>query len=318
MLMVKKDRLWKGIIEDLVVDFLHYFYTDFVNQIDFTKGFKFLDKELERLFPQAVSRNRHADKLFQAYLKNGKEQWFLIHVEIQGYPDKHFARRMFEYAYRIKDKYQGPLTALAIYTDKNRKFHFKEFHEKFFNSELIYRFQTYVLIDQKPGSFRKANNLFALVMEVAYKELFLKKREDIHILNLKTETVRYLYRQGVAKEKIQQLLDFIKYYIRFEQQHFFDKFEEEIEAIIKSRKAMGIREVILNEYKEIGFAEGEQAGEEKGIAKGFSKGMHLVISRAWKKGIPITEIADLTNMPIQDVQAIVDGLTSAGASEEEE
>ena len=91
-----------------------------MDQIDFEAGFSFLDKELEQLFPPSDSKKRHADKLFQARLVSGEEQLFLVHVEVQGYPDPDFAGRMFEYAYRIKDRYKKPLTALAIYTNENR------------------------------------------------------------------------------------------------------------------------------------------------------------------------------------------------------
>lgn len=95
--MVDKDTLWKGIIEDLIEDFLHFFFPEYVDQIDFERGFAFLDKELEQLSPQSESIRRHADKLIKAYLKDGTEQWFLIHVEVQGYADEHFALRMFQF-----------------------------------------------------------------------------------------------------------------------------------------------------------------------------------------------------------------------------
>ena len=140
--MVKKDTLWKGIIEDLADDFVHFFFSDYVDLIDFSKGFVFLDKELEQLVSQSNAQIRHVDKLFKAWLKEGEEQWFLVHVEVQGYADPVFAKRMFEYAYRIQDRYQRPLTALVIYTNTNRQYHFQEYRSSFFGTELNYRFQT--------------------------------------------------------------------------------------------------------------------------------------------------------------------------------
>lgn len=122
--MVGKDTLWKGIIEDLVEDFLHFFFLNHVHLIDFERGFSFLDKELEQLFPESEARNRHADKLIKAYLKDGTESWFLVHVEIQGYSDPGFAKRMFQYFYRIYDRHDRPITALVIYTDTDRRDHY--------------------------------------------------------------------------------------------------------------------------------------------------------------------------------------------------
>jgi len=122
--MVGKDTLWKGIIEDLVEDFLHFFFPDHIHLVDFGRGFSFLDKELEQLFPESEARNGHADKLIKAYLKDGTESWFLVHVEIQDYSDPGFAKRMFQYFYRIYDRHDRPITALVIYTDTDRRDHY--------------------------------------------------------------------------------------------------------------------------------------------------------------------------------------------------
>lgn len=56
--MVNKDALWKGIIEDLVEDFVHFFFSDAVPQIDFDRGFTFLDKELAQLAGSSESKLR--------------------------------------------------------------------------------------------------------------------------------------------------------------------------------------------------------------------------------------------------------------------
>ncbi|MCS6834173.1 MAG: hypothetical protein NZ521_11410, partial [Flammeovirgaceae bacterium] len=71
-----KDVLWKGIIEDLFREFLYYFYGKWAKKnVDFEKGFQFLDNELHAIYPERASK-RIVDKLVKVYLKNGKEQWF--------------------------------------------------------------------------------------------------------------------------------------------------------------------------------------------------------------------------------------------------
>lgn len=69
--MINRDTLWKGIIEDLTEDMLCFLFPDFVQQIDFGKGFVYLDKELQRLVPDSDSKNRHADKLVKISKKHG-------------------------------------------------------------------------------------------------------------------------------------------------------------------------------------------------------------------------------------------------------
>ena len=326
--MVGKDALWKGIIEDLADEFIRYFFSPYIESIDFEKGFIFLDKELEKLFPMSASQRRHADKLIKAFLKDGTEQWFLIHVEVQGYPDPDFAKRMFQYAYRIVDRYGRPLSALAIYTDTHRAYHFSGYRETFFGTELHYRFQTFILMDHEPEALRRSENIFGLVLEAARRELDLSGEGDEQRLYIKTELVRHLFKQGLTKAKIRHLLDFISYYIRFDGEEYFHKFEEEIQLLTKSTKEMGIREAILQEMKEEGLKEGLKEGLEKGHEKGLEEGLEkglekgrvegieekerLVISRAWKKGMPVAEIAELVALSVEKVETIIIELTETG------
>ncbi|MCS6832365.1 MAG: hypothetical protein NZ521_02220, partial [Flammeovirgaceae bacterium] len=70
-----KDILWKGIIEDLFIEFLLYFYFRWSKKnVDFEKGFEFLDQELHAIYPERTGK-RIADKLVKVYLKNGQERW---------------------------------------------------------------------------------------------------------------------------------------------------------------------------------------------------------------------------------------------------
>ena len=74
---VTKDKLWKGIIEDCFEDFFRFFYPKWADEVDFSKGVEFLDKELDQLMPEAASSKRYVDKLVKIYLKSGEQQWIL-------------------------------------------------------------------------------------------------------------------------------------------------------------------------------------------------------------------------------------------------
>ncbi len=57
------------------------------------------------------------DKLVEVELLSGKIEWILLHVEIQSQVSRNFAQRAFVYYYRISDKYNKPVTSLAIVGD---------------------------------------------------------------------------------------------------------------------------------------------------------------------------------------------------------
>ena len=66
--MNKNDILWKAILEDIFDDFLRFFYPNADEIFDFSKGFEYLDKELEQLFPpeQDQYEPRYVDKLVKS------------------------------------------------------------------------------------------------------------------------------------------------------------------------------------------------------------------------------------------------------------
>jgi len=147
---VKQDTLWKGIIEDLFEDFLHYFYPDFAqNEVDFSQSFEFLDKELAKIILDSKEKNRTVDKLVKVFTKSRTEKWCLIHIEVQGYKDDTFEERMFEYFIRIRQKYNKNITVLAVYTDENPHYHPKGYVYQFLGTELAFKFNTFKLLEKK-------------------------------------------------------------------------------------------------------------------------------------------------------------------------
>lgn len=67
--MKKLDILWKGIIEDLPIHFILFFFPKALEVLDLDKGIEFLDKELEELFPQEnPDHPKYVDKLLKANL----------------------------------------------------------------------------------------------------------------------------------------------------------------------------------------------------------------------------------------------------------
>lgn len=237
------------------------------------------------------------------------EVWFLIHVEVQGYQDALFAQRMFECIYRIRDKFQRPVTGLAIYTDWDRTYHLQEYKDVFMGSEVTYKFNTYVLRDHSPNELANDPNPFAAVMEAAWQHLD-KPKDDQTLRALKLDLIQRLKARKIPKKKISLIVDFIKYFVHFTNPEINANFEQDLIDLSKTGIPMGLREAILDDVKkqgiEIGIEQGLEQGLEQGIEIGEAKRDEELLNHAVPEmlqlGLDAEKIAMILNLPLESVQ----------------
>ncbi|HFA49452.1 MAG TPA: hypothetical protein ENJ95_10605 [Bacteroidetes bacterium] len=302
--MKKRDLIWKGIIREFFPYFIQFFFQNWEEEIDLSRGYEFLDKELEQILPEAEAKGRRADILVKVFSPAGEEFWFLIHVEVQGYTDDSFAKRMYAIQYRLFDRFEKPVGALAIYTDEDPGFHPKSFSFRCLGKELKYPFHTYKVLENPPEKLEKFKpNPFALIMEAAWYGLNHRKKTDSEILKHKESLARKLLREGYPKETVRGLLDFIKYYTPFDDQKYYLTFDKKIRPMKEIPNTL--RETILLDAKEegiaIGVAKGKKEGKKEGKAEGKKEGkaegklegieLTLAIIKLLKKKVSIKEIA---------------------------
>lgn len=177
-------------MENVFDDFLRFLFKDADNVLDIDKGFQFLDKEMDELFlAEESGAPKFVDKLAKVFTKDGKEEWVLIHIEVQGYDDKDFAKRMFTYFYRILDKYQKQVTAIAIFTDGNKKFHPTSYEYEFLGTKKSFHFNTYKIIEQDEKLLEQDENPFAVVILTVLLAI-KKKALDDDLLKIKMKIFR--------------------------------------------------------------------------------------------------------------------------------
>ena len=114
------DEAWKKIIERFFPHLLRFFIPHLYQDVDLSNGFIFLDKEMEQLSKKSKKGAKYVDKLVKVRLKDGRDQWILIHIEVQGYADREFPERMFRYFYRIFDRYGKRVVSMALMTASDK------------------------------------------------------------------------------------------------------------------------------------------------------------------------------------------------------
>jgi len=288
------DILWKAALEDLFDDFLKFFYPNAEQMFDLERGFEYLDKELEQLFPPEQNQYapRYVDKLVKVFTQNGAEEWILIHVEVQGYTDQDFSKRMFQYYYRILDRYDKPVTAFAIFADTGKNFHPQFYEREYLGTKVHYSYNTYKILDQDDAALEASNNPFAMAVLSAKLVLTSKKLEDQQLFDLAYALAKLLLGKQMPKDKIRRVMNFLRYYLRFENQEMFTKFEQKISSLTEKSITMGIEEFLLDR------------AEKEGIEKGKHEEAIAIAREMKKENFPVQQIAKFTKISIEEIEKL--------------
>ncbi|MFP1679129.1 hypothetical protein ACLD02_10540 [Alloalcanivorax sp. C16-2] len=65
------DSPWKEAIEEMLPDFMAFYFPDAWQSIDWTKSHRFLDQELRKIVPESNTGQRVVDKLVEVALVGG-------------------------------------------------------------------------------------------------------------------------------------------------------------------------------------------------------------------------------------------------------
>ena len=301
--MKRDDSLWKAILEDVFDDFLLFFFKEEAELFDLEKGFVFLDKELDQLFPneQEKSSPKFVDKLVKVFTKTGREEWVLVHIEVQGYNDKDFSKRMFTYFYRIYDRYDKPVTCIAIFTDDNKNFKPSNFNYSFLGTENNFKYNTYKVIDQQESELRNSNNPFAIVILTVLLALQKGKITEENLYSLTMALAKNLFQKEIPRKKIDAILIFLRNYVHFDNAEIIAKFDVEIDLITQKHTTLGIREFVLQKAKD----EGIEIGIEKGVGIGMEKGVEIGLSKkSFETVTNLLTVTDFTTDKIANIAGV--------------
>jgi len=276
--MTDYDSPWKTTIEFFFKDFLAFFYPQAHAEIDWDRGYEFLDKELEKVVRDAELARRYVDKLVRVWQQNGEPEFVLIHVEVQGQHDSDFAQRMYVYNYRVFDRYQRKVASFAVLADNNANWRPSDFCYELWGSRSGLWFPTVKLLDYQRQweQLTDSSNPFATVV-MAHLQALSTAKDLPSRLNSKVELIKQLYQKGYQRDAILALFHFIDWVIELPEdldQAFWQElttFEQENKMpYISSVERIGIKK---------GIEQGLVQGIEQGIAKGEAKILHQQLTK---------------------------------------
>lgn len=118
------DTPWKNAVSRYFPEFMAFYFPAAHAGIDWDQPVEFLDQELAQLAPGAVVGPRRVDKLVRVCKLSqppAPAERLLVHVEVQNWPGRDFAERMFIYNYRIYDRYQCAVASMAVTADSGKR-----------------------------------------------------------------------------------------------------------------------------------------------------------------------------------------------------
>ncbi|HVV05260.1 MAG TPA: hypothetical protein VHC96_13610 [Puia sp.] len=289
--------MWKTILEEVFDDLLRFLFSYADKEYDLHRGFEFLDKELAKICPEAdkPADTRIADKLVKVYTRDGKEEWILIHVEIQGDTSKKegFAERMFRYFYRILDKYHKPVSAVAIFTGRHGQTMPNRYEYSCGGTSLIYRYHTLSILDYSEEGLWYLDNPFAIVLMAARTALLKGTVPEQFLQEKKLLIARQLLQKNIPANKVRAIFAFLDNYIHLEDATLNLNFTQQVEHLDHKNYNMGIIEYLQQEAREEGLKTGQKEERER-----------LTRSLLEKSELSVTKIANLIGVSTYFVNKI--------------
>ncbi|MBN4004210.1 cytosolic protein [Nostoc sp. LPT] len=208
--LTEYDSPWKQILQLYFQDFMLFFFPQAHSEIDWSRGFDFLDQELQQVVRDAELGKRLIDKLVKIYRIGGEESWLLIHVEVQSQEESDFPKRMFVYNYRIFDRYNRSVASCAVLGDDNINWRPNQFGYELFGCTVDFHFPVIKLLDyqQRLPELEESHNPFATVV-MAHLAAMQTRGDRLQRKQQKLALARRLYEQGFEREAILNLLGFI-------------------------------------------------------------------------------------------------------------
>ena len=260
------DSPWKEAIDAFFQPLMALFFPVVHELIDWHRPHEFLDAELQRITGDSEIGRRYADRLVKVYSRKGAEIWLLLHLEVQARAIAGFPERMFQYWYRIYDRFATvEIISLALLTNDRIEGDVGIYRRERYGFGVLFRFRVHILPDWQPAELERcaAANPFAVValaqlaahQKATDPERKLRKREIIALLS------RYRY----AREDALKLLRFIDWLIRLPRV-LEQALREELNKL-EETNAMSYVTSWEEFAREEGLHEGLHEGEKRGEAK---------------------------------------------------
>lgn len=247
------DSPWKEALDRYFERCMAFFFPHAHADIDWSRGYEMLDKELQPIVRKAETGGRFVDELVKVWLRTGEERWILIHIEVQGSKEGGFPKRMHVYNHRISDRYDREVISLAILADDDPDWRPDRYESARWGFRSLTEFPIVKVLDYAPKyqELESDPNPFAVVVLAHLKALETRRSPDERQA-WKVRLVKGLYERGMEPGDVRRLFDFIDWVLELPEA-LEQLFQQEMSAFHEDRRMprldffdrMGMRKGLL-------------------------------------------------------------------------
>jgi hypothetical protein len=256
------DNPWKEALSLYFQPFMAFFFPQIEANIDWSRGYEFLDKEFQQVVREAELGRIYADKLVKVWRGDGSEIWVLIHVEVQSQVQSDFPDRMYVYNYRIFDLYRRPVVSLAVLADEQDSWRPDTYSYEIWGCRVSLQFPMVKLLDyQTRGDLLSGStNPFAVIV-AAHLTTQQTNQDPQGRYQGKLRLAKSLYQRGYSRQDILELFRLIDWMmtlpdrIESEFKQEIRRFEEDLQmpyvtSVERLARQEGLDEGILQKGRE--------------------------------------------------------------------
>jgi hypothetical protein len=286
------DNPWKEALSLYFRPFMAFFFPQIEKEIDWQKGYEFLDQEFQQVVREAETGKAYTDKLVKVWRGNGTEIWVLIHIEVQSQAQEEFPERMYVYNYRIYDRYRKPVISLAILADERAMWRPDRYHEQLWGCSIELRFPCVKLLDyrQRRGELEESNNPFA-VMVAAHLTSQETRGDGTRRYEGKLRIAKSLYRRGYGRQDILELFRLIDWMVNLPEAAE-QEFKKEIQRFEEKNRMPYVTSF-------------ERLARKEGISQGIAEG---ILQKGREDVIEVLDVrfGEVPSEVVEKINAIAD------------
>jgi len=263
------DNPWKEALGLYFQPFMAFFFPQIEANIDWNRGYEFLDKEFQQVVRDAEIGRIYADKLVKVWQRDGSEIWVLIHVEVQSQVQSDFPERMYVYNYRIFDMYRRPVVSLAVLSDDHDEWRPDSYSYALWGCRISLEFPMVKLLDYQTRStlLSESTNPFAVIVAAHLTTQQTSQDPQGRYLG-KLRLAKSLYQRGYSRQDILELFRLIDWMMTLPE-GIESEFKQEIRRFEED-----LQMPYVTSFERLARIEGKQEGLSEGI---LQKGREDVI-----------------------------------------